>query len=191
MSASAHAGPPSAPRRLENPGHARSNPVHSAPSVEEPMSKSTATGLQLRSTVKPEGVLELSLVDIPTPDPGPDDVVVRVEASPLNPSDLGLLLAAADPATLKVGGTADRPVATATIPPEVMRGLTARVGQSLPVGNEGAGTVVAAGSSAAAQALIGKTVSIIGGAMYTQYRTVPVSQAQPLPAGTTAAEGAS
>ena len=155
------------------------------------MSKSTATGLQLRSTVKPEGVLELSLVEIPTPEPGPDDVVVRVEASPLNPSDLGLLLAAADPTTLKVGGTADRPIATATIPPEVLRGLTARVGQSLPVGNEGAGTVVAAGSSAAAQALIGKTVSIIGGAMYTQYRTVPVSQAQPLPAGTTAAEGAS
>jgi NADPH2:quinone reductase len=156
------------------------------------MSKNVSdTGLQLRSTVKPEGVLELSLVRIPTPQPQPDEVLVRVEASPLNPSDLGLLLAAADLSTLKSAGTADEPILTASIPPEVMRGLQARVGQSLPVGNEGAGVVVAAGSSPSAQELLGKTVSIIGGAMYSEYRCLNVSQCQALPEGTTSAEGAS
>jgi NADPH2:quinone reductase len=149
------------------------------------------TGLQLRSTVKLEGMLELSLVEIPTPQPKEDEVVVRVEATPLNPSDLGLLLAGADPTTAMSVGTPDRPVVTAKIPPEVMRGLSARVGQSLPVGNEGAGVVIAAGSSEAAQALLGKTVSIVGGAMYSQYRCVPVAQCLQLPDGTTPAEGAS
>jgi NADPH:quinone reductase len=150
-----------------------------------------ATGLQLRSTVKPEGVLELSLVRIPTPTPQADEVVVRVDASPINPSDQGLLLAGADIAAAKVSGPPDSPVVTAPVPPEAMRMLAARVGQSLPVGNEGAGVVVAAGASAEAQALLGKTVAILGGAMYAQYRCVKVSQCLLLPPGTTAVEGAS
>jgi NADPH2:quinone reductase len=150
-----------------------------------------ATGLQLRSTVKSEGILELSLISIPTPEPGAEEVVVRVEASPLNPSDLGLLLAAADLGTLKSAGSVQNPVTTATIPAEAMRAFAARAGESLPVGNEGAGVVVAAGASPAAQALMGKTVSVIGGAMYSEYRTVHVGQCLPLPAGTTAADGAS
>jgi len=154
-------------------------------------SNANATGLQLRSTVYPDGTLELSLATVPTPAPEADDVIVRIEASPLNPSDLGLLLAGADLTTVKHAGTADNPVVTASVPPEVMRGLAARLGQSLPVGNEGAGVVVAAGSSPAAQALLGKTVSVIGGAMYSQYRCLPVAQCQPLPDGTTPAEGAS
>jgi NADPH:quinone reductase len=149
------------------------------------------TGLQLRSMVTAEGVLELSLVRIPTPAPQATEVVVRVEAAPLNPSDLALLLAGADLTTLKSAGSADEPRVTATIPPEVRRTLAARVGQSLPVGNEGAGVVIAAGSSEAAQALIGKTVSVIGGAMYSEYRTVQLAQVLPLPAGTTPADGAS
>jgi NADPH2:quinone reductase len=152
------------------------------------------TGLQLRSTVLSDGgggVLELSLVVVPTPKPQADDVVVRVEASPLNPSDLGLLLAGADLSTAKRSGTADSPIVTANIPPEIMRSLAARVGQSLPVGNEGAGVVVAAGSSPSAQALLGKTVSIIGGAMYSQFRCLNVAQCLQLPEGTTSAEGAS
>jgi len=152
---------------------------------------SNATGLQLRSTVKPDGTLELSLATIPTPAPQADEVVVRIEASPVNPSDLGLLLAAADLSTVKQSGTADSPVVTASLSPDVMRAMAARVGQSLPVGNEGAGVVVAAGASAAAQALLGKTVSVIGGAMYSQYRCLPVSGCQVLPDGTTPAEGAS
>ena len=150
-----------------------------------------ATGLQLRSNVKAEGVLELSLETVPTPEPKAEEVLVQVEASPLNPSDLALLLAGADLSTLKLSGSADSPVATAAIAPEVLRSLKARFDQSLPVGNEGAGVVVAAGSSAAAQALLGKTVSIIGGAMYAQYRSVHVSNCLPLPAGTTPADGAS
>jgi NADPH:quinone reductase len=152
---------------------------------------SNDTGLQLRSTVKPEGVLELSLVVLPTPQPQADEVVVRVEASPLNPSDLALLLAGADLSTAKTSGSAEHPVVTANISPEVMRALASRSGQSLPVGNEGAGVVVAAGSSNAAQALLGKTVSVIGGAMYSQYRCINATQCLPLPEGTTPEEGAS
>jgi NADPH:quinone reductase-like Zn-dependent oxidoreductase len=149
------------------------------------------TGLQLRSTVKEEGLLELSLAVVPTPQPKNDEVLVQVQASPLNPSDLALLLAGADLSTLKTSGTAESPVVTATISPEVLRSLKGRLGQSLPVGNEGAGLVVAAGAAPAAQALLGKTVSLVGGAMYSEYRSVHVSQVQPLPAGTTAEDGAS
>lgn len=149
------------------------------------------TGLQLRSTVKEEGLLELSLAVVPTPQPKNEEVLVQVQASPLNPSDLALLLAGADLSTLKTSGTAESPVVTATIAPEVLRSLKGRLGQSLPVGNEGAGLVVAAGAAPAAQALLGKTVSLVGGAMYSEYRSVHVSQVQALPAGTTAADGAS
>lgn len=148
-------------------------------------------GLQLRSTVKQEGVLELSLISVPTPQPQAEEVVVRVEASPLNPSDLGLLLAGGDLSHAENAGTPENPVLRATIPPEAMRLMAARLGQSLPVGNEGAGVVIAAGAAPSAQALLGKTVSLIGGAMYSQYRCVHASQCQPLPAGTTAEEGAS
>ncbi|HEY2734912.1 MAG TPA: zinc-binding dehydrogenase, partial [Polyangiales bacterium] len=150
-----------------------------------------ASGLQLRSSVQPDGVLALSLLRIPTPEPQAEEVVVRIEASPLNPSDLGLLLAAADPATLTNVGTPDEPRVTAKVPAEAMRALASRVGQSLPVGNEGAGVVVATGSAPNARALLGKTVSVIGGAMYSQYRCVHIGQCQPLPEGTTAEEGAS
>src|SRR6185312_6138052 len=150
-----------------------------------------ASGLQLRSTVKPEGLLELSLEEVPTPSPKTDEVVVRVEATPINPSDLGLLLAAADLNSLKQTGHKERPVTTAIIAPEVLRAMGARLNQSLPVGNEGAGVVVAAGNGPAAQALLGKTVSAIGGAMYAHFRTLHVSQVQALPEGVTPEEGAS
>jgi NADPH2:quinone reductase len=150
-----------------------------------------SSGLQLRSTLKKDGVLELSLVDVPTEQPKPDEVVVRVEASPINPSDLGLLLAGADMNSAKASGTARQPIVTATVPPEMLRAMTGRIGQSLPVGNEGAGTVVAAGDSPSAQALMGKTVAILGGAMYAQYRTMRASQCLLLPPGTTAKDGAS
>jgi len=147
--------------------------------------------LQLRSMIKRDGTLELSLATIPIPQPKDDEVLVRVEASPINPSDLGLLFGAADPTTLRSAGSADRPIVTASVPDKLMGAMTARVDQSLPVGNEGAGTVVAAGADASAQALIGKTVGIIGGAMYSQYRCVPANQALPLPEGTKPAEAAS
>jgi NADPH:quinone reductase-like Zn-dependent oxidoreductase len=149
------------------------------------------TGLQLRSLLKKSGELELSLVNILTPEPAEDEVVVRVEATPINPSDLGLLIGPADMSTAKVSGSKDAPVVTAKMPEAVMRMMGARLDQSLPVGNEGAGTVIRTGSSDAARALMGKTVSMIGGAMYAQYRTMKVKDLMELPAGTTAADGAS
>ncbi|MGH7302327.1 MAG: zinc-binding dehydrogenase [Candidatus Rokuibacteriota bacterium] len=151
---------------------------------------STRTGLQLRSTVKKEGVVEITLASVPTPEPKPEEVVVRIDASPINPSDQGLLFGGADVSTAKTSGTATGPGVTATIPPAVMRALGGRLEQSLPVGNEAAGVVVQAGSSPAAQALMGKTVAILGGAMYAQYRVIKAVQCLVLPPGTTPAEGA-
>ncbi|WP_419254615.1 zinc-binding dehydrogenase [Caulobacter sp. ErkDOM-YI] len=146
-------------------------------------------GLQLRSLLKASGELELSLAQVEVPAPGPDEVVVRIEGAPINPSDLGLLLGPADLSTAKASGTADRPVLTATVPPQFLKAMTARLDDSLPVGNEGAGVVVAAGAEA--QELLGQTVAIFGGATYAQYRTVKASDCLRLPEGTTAAEGAS
>src|SRR5439155_1333979 len=94
-------------------------------------------------------------------------------------------------AVATVAGTPERPVVTAPIGQSSLKGLAARLDQSLPVGNEGAGTVVAAGSSEAAQALVGKTVAIVGGAMYSQYRAVDASACLVLPEGTDARDGAS
>ena len=149
------------------------------------------TGLQLRSLVQPDGTLELSLVDTPVAPPADDEVLVHIQATPINPSDIGLLLGAADLASVQVAGSASRPVATARIPERAMPAMAARLGQSMPVGNEGAGRVIAAGASPAAQALLGQTVAVLGGAMYAQYRTLKVAMCLPLPAGTTPAEGAS
>jgi NADPH2:quinone reductase len=151
----------------------------------------TRNGLQLRSLVKTDGTLELSLVEVETPEPGPDEVVVRVDAAPINPSDLGLLFGAADMSAAAIAGPASRPVVTAVIPEKLRKAMAARAGQSMPVGNEGAGVVVRAGSSPAAQALLGKTVAALGGAMYSQFRCLHVAQCLPLPAGTTAEDGAS
>lgn len=151
----------------------------------------TTTGLQLRTLVKDDSTLELSLTEVEFPQPGPDEVLVRIDATPINPSDLGLLISPADPATFRAGGTAERPILTADVSAAAMKTVAARVGQSMPAGNEGAGVVVAAGSSEAAQALLGKTVGIVGGEMYAQYRCVNIFQCLPLEEGTTAAEGAS
>jgi NADPH2:quinone reductase len=148
-------------------------------------------GLQLRSLVKHNGELELSLVEIETPSPQADEVVIRVEASPINPSDLGLMFAAADTSTVKQAGSQTNPVVTASIPEARMKSLAARAGKSMPIGNEGAGVVVDAGSSPPAQALVGKTVAAMGGAMYSQYRCVKVDQCLVLPANATPADGAS
>src|SRR5580765_1481160 len=104
---------------------------------------STRTGLQLRSLVRANGQLELSLVNVPVPDPLPDEVLVRVEASPLNPSDLGLLFGGADLSTGKYSGTADQPVLTSTVPFERLAAIAGRLDQSMPVGNEGAVVVIA------------------------------------------------
>src|SRR6476620_1998859 len=149
------------------------------------------TGLQLRSLLKKSGELEISLVSIPTPEPGPYEVVVRVEGSPIKPSDLGLLIGPADMSAAKASGTKELPVVTAKVPEAALKAMAARLDQSMPVGNEGAGVVVRTGSSDAAKALMGKTVAMIGGAMYAQYRVLRAKDVLELPAGTTAADGAS
>jgi NADPH:quinone reductase-like Zn-dependent oxidoreductase len=155
------------------------------------VSSDSKTGLQLRSLIKRDGQLELSLANVPVPEPAADEVVVRVEASPINPSDLGLLIGAADMTTAKASGTKEAPVVTAEVPEPAMKAMAGRLDQSMPVGNEGAGVVVKTGSSDAAKALMGKTVAMIGGAMYAQYRGLKVTECLPLPAGVTPAEGAS
>ncbi len=151
----------------------------------------TITGLQLRSLIREDNTLELSLTEMDMPEPGPHEVIVRIEATPLNPSDLALLLGPADISTARVSGSADQPVVTADIPAGLMRMVAGRLGQSLPVGNEGAGVVVAAGSSDAAQALMGKTVGMAGDEMYAQYRCVNAFMCMVIPEGTSAAQGAS
>ena len=149
-----------------------------------------AIGRQIRSLITTDGELELSLVDVDVPTPTDDQVLVRIDAAPINPSDLGLLFGGADMSAARATGTPDRPVVTAPIAPAVLAAMTARVGESMAVGNEGGGVVVAAGSSPAAQALLGRTVGVLGGSMYSEYRCVHVSQVLALPDGVTSEQGA-
>jgi len=149
------------------------------------------TSLEIRSLIQKEGILELSLQEVVRSAPGDDEVLVRVEASPINPSDMGLLFGPADMRTAKQAGSAERPIVTAEIPAALLKGVSARIGESLPVGNEGAGVVVEAGASEAARRLLGKTVAMIGGGMYTQLRCLKAAMCLELPEGTTPAEGAS
>jgi NADPH:quinone reductase-like Zn-dependent oxidoreductase len=155
------------------------------------MASESGTGLQLRSLIKRSGELELSLAKVPIPEPGPEEVVVRVEAAPINPSDLGLLLGPADLTTAKASGTSSDPIVMMAVPGSKMKAVEGRVDEPMPVGSEGAGVVIKAGAAEKSQALLDKTVGIIGGAMYAQYRCVRVSDCLVLPDGTSAAEGAS
>lgn len=151
----------------------------------------TDKNIQLTSTVSDDNKLTLALQDIEMPTPGADEVVVRIEAAPLNPSDFGVMFSAADMSTAVQSGTEQSPVVTADIPAKFMPSLKTRVNEDTPVGNEGAGTVVAAGSSEAAQTLMGKMVAVIGGGTYRQYHCVNVKSCLELKEGTTAKEGAS
>ena len=146
---------------------------------------------QLRTLVTEDGKLELSLADVKVPTPGDNDIVIRVEATPINPSDLGLLVGAGDLSTLRNEGSKDNPKLVADISGAGMRAMQPRIGQSLAVGNEGAGTVVAAGSSDAAQALMGKKVTGLGGEFYGEYRMLNVAQVMELPDDASARDGAS
>ncbi|MDP1985832.1 zinc-binding dehydrogenase [Phenylobacterium sp.] len=147
------------------------------------------TGLELRSLITSDGELRLSLERVPTPEPGPGQLLVKVQASPINPSDLGLLLGPADMATLKASGEGADATLTAKVPPQRMGALRPRLDQSLAVGNEGAGLVIKAGQGA--EAYLGKTVAMLGGAMYAEHRLVGAAEVMVLPEGATAADGAS
>jgi NADPH:quinone reductase len=146
--------------------------------------------LQLRSLVRGTGRLVLSLDEVPIPRLGPGEVLVRVEASPLNPSDHGLLFGAAEMSAAVASGTIARPIVTAPIEPDALKAMAGRVEQSLPVGNEGAGIVVRTGDSDTARALMGKKVAMLGGAMYSQYRATAADDCLVLPDDVTPVDGA-
>ncbi len=147
--------------------------------------------LQLVSTISDDNKLTLSLKNIEMPQPSENEVVVRIEAAPLNPSDFGVMFSAADMSTAVQSGTDESPIISAEVSEKLMPSVKTRVNKDTPVGNEGAGTVVAAGASPAAQALMGKTVAVIGGGTYRQYLCANIKSCLPLKEGTTAKQGAS
>ena len=145
---------------------------------------------EIRSTVTSDGTLQLSISNTERPTPAENDVLIKVEAAPINPSDLGLLISfAADLDSLSISGEGEQAVTTAKIHPKLMAAMTARLDQSMPVGNEGGGVVVDAGANA--KHLIGKTVGVAGGAMYSQYRCVPANSCLVMDDGTSSSEAAS
>jgi len=145
---------------------------------------------EIRSTLTNEGILELSIVNAERPVPGDDEVLLKIEASPINPSDLALLITfAADLDSLSVSGEGDQTVASIKLHPGLLGALKPRMGQSIQVGNEGGGVVIDAGANA--KHLIGKTVGVAGGAMYSQYRCVPAQSCLVMNEGTTSMQAAS
>ena len=145
----------------------------------------TDTSKQIRSEITSDGNLKISLEPVDKPEPKDGEVLIKIEASPINPSDLGLLLGPADVSSLKVNDG----IAQMKVPEALMRSVEARVGQSLPVGNEGAGIVESAGKGA--EHLIGKVVGVAGGAMYSEYRCLPAQSCLVMNEGTTPEQSAS
>ncbi|MBT5684231.1 MAG: NADH oxidase [Gammaproteobacteria bacterium] len=150
---------------------------------------SDETSKELRTNITSAGKLELSIVSVPMPQPKDGEVLIRVEATPINPSDLGLLLGPADVSTMTITGSGDDAVVSMDIPDAMMPAMAARVDQPLPAGNEGAGVVIAAG--AGAEDMVGKTIGVAGGAMYSQYRCVPAASCLVMNEDTTPAQSAS
>jgi len=155
------------------------------------MADTPENSLLIRTLIKPEGQLDIYLDETAVDQPGENQVLVKVLAAPINPSDLGLLVGAADMSTAQQTSMNGHPAVTADVPASGLRAMAGRLGEAMPVGNEGSGVVIAAGSSAAAQALMGKTVALLGGSTYSQYRTLPVQMCMELPDGTDPKDGAS
>lgn len=155
------------------------------------MTEVPATNIVMQTLVTPDAQLELSLARVPMADPAPHEVLVKVLATPINPSDLGLMFGPADMTNLRAGSRDGLPVVTADVPPATMRALAARVGEALLIGNEGCGLVVRAGSSPEAQGLLGQTVAMVGGEIYAEYRCLPAQMCMALPDGTDPRDGAS
>jgi NADPH:quinone reductase-like Zn-dependent oxidoreductase len=141
----------------------------------------------LHSTLTADARIRLTLDDVDLGDPAADEVILRVDAAPVNPTDLYLMLSMADVSR----ATAADGALVAPVPAGVVAVFASRIDKPLPVGTEGAGTVVAAGASPAAQALLGKVVAAAGGGMFATHRKLPVGAVRELPAGRTAEEGAS
>ncbi len=150
-----------------------------------------ATNLMMLTTANADATLDLSLAPVPLEAPRDHEVVVKVLAAPINPSDLGLLIGGADPSTARATVRDGQPFLTMDIPPPAMRAMAGRIGDALPLGNEGSGVVIAAGASPEAQALMGKTVALLGGALFAEYRTLPAGMCMEMPEGTSANDAAS
>ena len=145
---------------------------------------------EIRSEITSEGKLNLSIATLDVPIPGDDEVLIKVEASPINPSDLGLLISfAADLDSISSSGSGGETVTTMGIHPGLMQSMKPRLDKSMQVGNEGGGVIVDAGKNV--KDLIGKTVGVAGGAMYSQYRCLPAMSCLVMNDGTTSAEAAS
>lgn len=145
---------------------------------------------EIRTKVTSAGEVELSIAKVEIPEPKEDEVLIRVEAAPINPSDLGLLLSfAADLGSIRIEGDGDKVVTSMPIHPRLMASMKPRLDQSMPAGNEGSGVIIDAGSNA--KELIGKTVGLAGGSMYSQYRCVLATNCLVMEEGTTSVEAAS
>jgi NADPH2:quinone reductase len=152
------------------------------------MSRQISSTLILRSEVRANGTLELSLQSVPLAEPAADEVVVEIQAAPLHPADIGLLLGPADLSSASSTGRGEDTKMTFRIPAERMRAVSSRIGKSLPVGNEGSGVVVAAGSLY--RELIGKPVALMGGAMISRHRIAKGNDCLLLPVGSSISQGA-
>ena len=151
---------------------------------------SDQTSKEIRSKVTSEGNVEISIATVAKPIPSNDEVLIRVEAAPINPSDLGLLLSfAADLNTINITGSGDETITSIKIHPGLMGAMKPRLDESMQVGNEGSGVILDAGANA--KDLIGKTVGLAGGSMYSQYRCVPATSCLVMEDGTTSQEAAS
>lgn len=157
---------------------------------ETPSAALPESTLELRSTVTEDGVLTLGLAEAAVAAPGPDEVVVRIEAAPINPSDLGMLLAGGDVSKAAATEGAEMRAVSLPLSPTVLAAQAGRLGRPMPVGNEGGGTVIAAGSSPDAQALFGRVVGFLSGNAYAQFRTVNVAQCLPMAEGASAQDAA-
>lgn len=144
------------------------------------------SGLAMRSEIGAGGQLRLTLEHCTPPPPGPGEVVVRIKATPVNPSDLGLLVGPAEPASLR--RAADGVTTLGEAPATRLALMAGRLDKPLPVGAEGAGVVVAAG--AGAEHLLGRTVAAMAGGMFAQFRTLCVADLMVLPPGVSAREAA-
>ena len=147
--------------------------------------------IQMQSCVHDNGTVECTLVEVALPEPGPDEVVVEIEAAPINPSDLGLMFGAADLSTVRAAERDGQPAVLLDVPEAAMRAMAPRVGHWMAVGNEGSGRVIAAGDSDAAQALMGQRVGMFGGEMYAGHRCLPAAQCMAFPDHISAEQAAS
>ena len=132
------------------------------------------TSKEMRSMVTKEGYMEISIIETQIPKPKGNEVLIKIEAAPINPSDLGRLLSyAADLSDISTMEGSQPTQIKIKLKEKLMSPLKPRLDQSLSLGNEGAGVVVDAGSEA--KEMIGKTVGLAGGGMYCQYRCMPAN----------------